>query len=471
MKVMLIQLPHFFDGLNRPAIEYPLGIGYLVSSLKDRHEMLPMDLWIENASVDKAMQMIGKNRPDVFCISVYSTQYPYFKELVGALKNAYPDTKIIAGGPGATFSCPVFLEKTKVDYCVLGEGEITLGELLDNIDDPHAVAGLAYRKDGAIARTQKRMQLKDLDSLPWPDRDFFDMERYILNYKNSGSHLKNFRTSNVIAGRGCQYNCTFCSKTFSGVRFRSIPSIKEELLHLKKKYSLGAVCFHDELVVTNKKRILELCSALKDAGIKWGCQGRINEVDEDILRAMKAAGCIYIGYGVESYSQKILDRMKKHVKVETIIPVIEMTRRIGLIPVIQYMYGFPGEDDDSIERTVEFFKKIDHPYIGSATTPIPGTELYAEALKDNLIVDEEAYLNKLTGGYNRFEPLVNMTDFSDRDLILKKMKLVEKVNYNYYKRHPAAYFRLMLKEIPRIVKVLIFSPGTFFKKLSSKFLR
>ena len=146
MKVMMVQLPHFRNGVRRfPAI-YPLGIGYLVSVLRGRHDLIPLDLWIEDVPMGRVFRLIEKTKPDVFCISVYAAQYSYFKPFVAELKKRYPGKKIIAGGPGATFSYRVFLEKTAADYCVLGEGEKTLKELLENIENPGSVAGIAYKK-------------------------------------------------------------------------------------------------------------------------------------------------------------------------------------------------------------------------------------------------------------------------------------------------------------------------------------
>lgn len=475
MKVMFIQLPHFYDGAYRPPTSYPLGIGYLVSALKGDFELIPMDLWIDNSNIDEALKRINMNQCDVFCISVYSTQYVYFKELVDRLKDAYPHKKIIAGGPGATFSYKIFLEKTKLDFCVIGEGEITLSELLKNLDSPELVKGLAFKKNGIVTLTEKREQIKNLDTLLLPDRDFFDLERYILANKAANGPYKGLRAVNIIAGRGCPYQCTYCSKTFSGCRLRSVHSIMEELALIKSKYQLDAIEFNDELVVINKERILKLCSGLKKLDIAWGCQGRINLVDKEILGEMKKAGCMYIGYGVESYSQEILDRMNKKINVNDIIPVINLTRKVGLLPIVQYMFGFPGENDSTIKKTIYFFKKIKHQYIGFTTTPLPGTELYNQAIKEGKITNEEYYISKLDSGYNRFKPLVNLTNFSDLEFVKKKKKLMETVNNNYRIAHPF----LTIKEIIvkksgivirlySIIKLLVLHPHDFFKKLNAK---
>ncbi|MDO8803417.1 MAG: radical SAM protein [Elusimicrobiota bacterium] len=437
MKVMMVQLPHFHNGVRRSPAVYPLGIGYLVSVLKGRHDLIPLDLWLEDVPLNRAFKLIDKAKPDVFCVSVYAAQYSYFKPFAAELKKRYPKKKIIAGGPGATFSWKVFLQKTAVDYCVLGEAEDTLKELLENMESPGHVPGIAYKKGGKVVLTPKRAQIRDLDTLPFPDRDFFDIERYISSYQASDcGKFKGLRTLNIIAGRGCPYHCVYCSKTFYGCRTRSVRSIGEEIKALKEKYGVQALDFNDELVIISRKRTLDLCKVLKKFDLKWFCQGRINVMSREILGAMKEAGCESIGYGVEAYTQRILDSMRKEVFVKDIVPVIKMTRAAGIEPRIQYMYALPGEDGNSIKDTMRFFEEADLPYESVATIVFPGTKLYEDVKNKKLISDEEKYLLNLDDGYTKDLPQVNLTGFSDKELISRKRNLGKAINKKYYRRHP-----------------------------------
>lgn len=470
MKVMMIQLPHVYEGTYRPPTIYPLGIGYLVSILKGVHDMIPMDLWLNNDSVDTALNRISGDVPDVFCISVYSTQYPYYKSLVARLKAKFADVPVIAGGPGATFSYEILLTKTGTDVCVIGEGEIVLPALLANLSSPEKVKGVAFLRNERLAVTDPQPQIDNLDTLPFPDRSFFDFEQYVRNSKQRQVYFKGLRTNGIISSRGCPYQCTFCSKTFPGSRRRSIENISAEIGLLKEKYDIEAIEFDDELVLISKKRALDICEMMREHGLPWGCQGRINLVDEEILTEMKRAGCRYVGYGVESHTQHILDRMNKKVKVHRIIPVIRMTQRIGLEPVVQYMYGFPGENDQSIADTQAFFTAIDHPYIGMITTPLPGTTLYEEAKGKGLIGDEEAYLMKLTSGYNYALPLVNMTDFTDQEFVSKRLALEKRIDRSYYRKRPLKYLARMMKLARYRLWMLFNDPSRFFKKVFRKFL-
>lgn len=449
MKIALIQLPHFYGaGYSRPPTLYPLGLGYLAAALKGAGiDCEGVNLWQLGLPPEEAAGL-DLSGFDFLCVSAYSTQYKYFKPYVALLKRKYPNKPLICGGPGPTFSWRVFLEKTAVDVCVIGEGEETLPDLLKNYASLPSVRGIAYRQDGKAALTGARPVIKDLAALPLPDREIFDTRRVMRNADPSGAR----RSADIIAGRGCPYQCTFCSKTFPGLRLRPVADIAAEARALAQAYGVNHLQFNDELVIIGKPRTLQLCAELKRLGLRWACQGRINLVDEEILRAMKDAGCEEIGYGVESMSQEILDSMKKRQRAEAVIPVIELTRRVGITPVIQYMYGFPGENDETIERSFEFFKRLDLPFIGSSTTPMPGSELYAGCLEKGIIKDEEDYLLRLDSGYNLLGGSVNLTDFTDEELRAKQRRLQIRVTHEYLKRRPLEYAKFILRTAGRKLK-------------------
>ena len=453
MKIALIQMPHFYgDNHSRPPAHYPNGLGYISSVLTANgidHDGI--NLWERELTVDQAINIFDYSGYDVLGISAYSTQYKYLKEYSLKLKSRYPDIPIICGGPGPTFSSKIILANTGVDICVISEGEVTIIDLLKNMDRLPDIAGIAYKNKGEIIYTSRRPNIKDLDSLPFPDRDIFDFHRIV---ERKGSN-----TADIIAGRGCPYRCTFCSKTFSGMRLRSIDNIMEEAKNLKDRFGITHLQFNDELVLINKKRTLELCATLKELQLQWTCQGRIDQVDEEILRTMKNSGCVAVGYGVESVSQSILDAMNKKIKAENIVPVIKLTREIGIAPIIQYMYGYPGETDKTIEKTFRFFKELDIPFIGSATTPIPGSQLYDDCVAKGLIKDEENYLLNLDSGYSLASGPINLTDFTDKELAQKQRRLQIRVTHNYLKKRPLQYLSFIAgiakRRVMRLIKRML----------------
>jgi len=467
ISVGLIQLPHFYgDNSSRSPECYPLGLGYISNVLTENNiTHAGIDLWELQYSAEQALGRINFSQFDFFGISAYATQYKYLKKFSLLLKEKYPEKPIICGGPGPTFSYEVILKNTGVDVCIIGEGEITIIDLLKKFNQLEKVKSIAYLKNGQVVCNSHREPIKNLDSLNFPNRKLYDFEK-IISTANSVRvscdmpELKDKprRSADIIAGRGCPYQCNYCSKTFAGLRLRSIDNLIAEVVEIKNKYGINHLQFNDELVLVNKRRTLQLCEELKKLNITWSCQGRIDQVDQTILMAMKEAGCIQVGYGVESVSQSILDNMNKKIKAENIVPVIKMTKEVGIEPIIQYMYGYRGENDDTIAATVRFFKEIDHPFIGFTTTLIPGTNLYKEGIQKGLIRNEEDYLLRLDSGYNLNGALINMTDFSDEEFLQKKRLLMMKVNHNYYKKRLVEYIKF-------ISKVLKGKLSRFFKKL------
>jgi anaerobic magnesium-protoporphyrin IX monomethyl ester cyclase len=456
MKVALIQLPHFYGESNsRPPECYPLGLGYISNVLTEQNiEHVGIDLWGLQYTESQALERIDFSPFDFIGISAYATQYKYLKNFSLALKKKYPEKPIICGGPGPTFSYEIVLKNTGVDVCVIGEGEITIIDLLENYGRFERVKGVAFLRDGRVLCTDRREQLKNLDLLDFPNRQLFDFEKIIetANSVRANSDMpalkdKPRRSADIIAGRGCPYQCNYCSKTFAGLRLRSIDNLVAEVIELKNKYKINHLQFNDELVLVNRNRSLKLCEELKKLNIKWSCQGRIDQVDREILVAMKEAGCLQIGYGVESVSQSILNNMNKRINAEMIVPVIKMTQEAGIEPIIQYMYGYRGENDQTIAATVKFFKEIDHPFVGFTTTLIPGTKLYQEGIQKGLIQDEEDYLLRLDSGYNLNGALINMTDFSDEEYLRKKRLLMMKVSHNYYRKKPWQYGKFIMNII------------------------
>ena len=456
ISIGLIQLPHFYGkNSSRPPECYPLGLGYISNALTESNiTHAGIDLWGPQYSEEQALEQIDFSQFNYLGISAYATQYKYLKKFSLLLKKKYPEKPIICGGPGPTFSYAVILKNTGVDVCVIGEGEIAIIDLLKNFNELEKAKGIAYLKNGQVVCNSDREPLKYLDSLNFPNRELFDLEKVILtaNDVRAGSDMpalknKPRRSADIIAGRGCPYQCNYCSKTFEGLRLRSIDNIIAEVIEIKNKYRINHLQFNDELVLVNRKRTLQLCEQLKKLDIAWSCQGRIDQVDQSILIAMKEAGCIQVGYGVESVSQSILDNMNKKIKAENIVPVIKMTKEVGIEPIIQYMYGYRGENDDTIAATVRFFKDIDHPYVGFTTTLIPGTNLYREGIQKGLIGDEENYMLRLDSGYNLNGTLINMTDFSDEEFLRNKRLLMMRVNHNYYKKRPFEYSKYIVKAL------------------------
>lgn len=450
MKVLLINIP----SENRVPSYFPLGLGYLAQVMRDKgHNVEVWDVFAHGLKNDEIITKIPSLEYDVVGLGAMSTQYKYIKWISKELKKVH-DKPIILGGALPTFSSEIVLKNSDVDICIMGEGEETIADLLDNMNNLDKVKGIHYKDKEKMRKNIDRPYIQNLDSIPFPAWDLFPMEIYL----NTPSNVEGYgrKSMNVISARGCPFNCRYCSKTFSKVRMRSIDNIIEEIKNLKEKYGVQVINFSEELVMISKDRVLELSKKIKPLKLIWTCQGRVNYAqDVEMMKIMKDAGCVEIGFGIESGSQKILDNMNKNATVEMNINAIINARKAGLRPVLQTMFGYPGETRETIKETIEMYKKAHaHPDGISITTPIPGSVLYNDVVDKKMIKDEEKYLENLqkTGQFT-----VNLTEFSDEELLKLKDEAEKEMHNNYYDyrmTHPTILMRDYMKKAIRLVRYI-----------------
>lgn len=448
MKILLIQPLH---SAAEPAW-FPLGLGYIASTLQDIGcEVKVLDIHAHNYSKEETAKKIEGLSYDIVGISAFSTQYSYVKWLTSELKK-YHQGKMILGGPLATFNPSLVLEKTGADICVIGEGDITIKSIVENINHLEKVKGIYFSKNGKIIANPPQEYIEEISSIPFPPYDIFPMDIYFKRSWLFGAKTR--KTINLISARGCPYSCNYCSRMIRGIRFRTIDNVIEEIKILKQRFGIDSVLFNDELLVSSRKRVFEFCDKIKNLDIMWGCQGRANTVDLDLLRYMKNSGCVYVGYGIESASQQILDNMNKGVTVEQNENAIKNTIKAGLAPLVQMIFGYPGENRNTIRETVNFFKRVQYSPPTPAyrpsfnlIVPLPGSALYNQVLKEGLINDEDKYLSKIEMGFSGGQPvLINFTEFSNEELLDLKAKTEQAIYANYkgyLRRHPWKYIRLL----------------------------
>ena len=431
---------------------FPYGLAHVATSLLNSHyDVEIFDIYAHRWNRNEVLEKIKSFDCEIIGITAMSTQYSYVKWMVEQLKKV-TDATIILGGLLATYSSDIVLNNTGVDVCVIGEGETTIVDLLDNINNLGCVAGIAYKDNWKIVRTEFREYVQDIDTLPRPAYDLFPMDVYTKTkfYVHDPTtkifkRRLSFKTMGVLTGRGCPYNCRFCSKSFEGLRLRSVDSIVEEIKYLKQNYGIEGVHFIDELFVVNRKRALELLRKLSALDLKWDGQARVNTVDYDLLVEMKKAGCVAIGLGIESGSNEILKNMNKRITVEQSEQALRNVQKAGLHVKVQLILGYPGENKKTIYETVDFFKRVKHPARRfSLLLPLPGSDVYDEALKKGLIQDEEKYLSQVYDGYgaSRYPVFINFTQLTTGEIYRLKReaeKAMEKNYRRYLIKNPLAY--------------------------------
>lgn len=455
-KVLLINLP--FDTQNfykqgyfsktKQAPLFPFGIAYIASYLRsNNYEVEVLDIYANQLDNDKVLSKLRDFNYDVVGISALVTQYSYLKWLAPEIKKI-KYVPIIIGNGLATACYQIVLDNIpEVDICVLGEGEQSTLEILQNIDDLREVGGIAYRNGNGNVKMNIGTPLKDIELLP--AYDLFDMSLY-TRAKIYETGLLDMRVKyadkpilSMLTSRGCPYSCNFCGKVIEHARLRKVNDVMCEIAYLVSHYNIQGVHFIDELFASSKARAIEFSKALKPMNLIWDCQARVNTMDLETMQIMKDAGCVAIGFGVESCSQKILDNMNKKTTVKQIEDAMLAAIKIHMPVKVQLIFGYPGENEDTIQETVDLFKRIGHPGRAmSAIIPILGTQLWEYAKSNGMVKDDELGLYNVMSGFSDNVSPIDFTEFDKEKVgviglisLRKKYDAIMEENYKQYLYH------------------------------------
>lgn len=425
MRILFINSP---IRLNAPPNCIPYGLGTIASLLRERnHEVGIYDVNALRPEPRETESFLRKKKWDVIGLSGLITTYGYQKWIAGVIKEAQPDAFLVSGGGLVTSIPDLVMDRIPVDALVIGEGEITMDELVSALrsqEDLAGVKGLVWRDGKKVVTNKPRPNIADLDSIPFPAWDLLPMDVYLKNpiWASSAENSSGFpedvrvtRSMNIISSRGCPHNCDFCYHLFGRgkYRFRSAADIIGEVRILVRDYGVDFVGFVDDNFMASAKRAVEFCRMLEDEPyeITWGCHGRVDSARPELLRTMRKAGCVWIGYGIESGSQKILDAMGKNTTVKQAEQAVTATREAGIFANTTFIYGYPGEDEDTIRETMEFKAKLGISVNSFYATPYPRTPLFEEHARP-LIGDMEEFVLSLG---NATDFAINLTEFSDND--------------------------------------------------------
>ena len=400
--------------------QFPMGLAYIAAVYRNAgHDVDIYHQDIYHWPEEHLTNLLDREVYDIIGVSVIGGYYQYQKllKISDAINVSKNRPFFILGGHGPAPEPEYFLNKTKADVVVIGEGERTSLEIIEAIENKRSllsVNGIAFLKNGECYITEERQLIEDLDEIPLPAYDMFPMEYYSrLRFVNMAS---SDLSASMLSGRGCTFQCNFCYRMDKGHRNRSVEGIVEEIKLLKNDYNVNYIIFLDELLMTSTQRTAEICNAFLKAklNIKWSCNGRLNFAKPNILELMKKAGCVFINYGIESLDQNTLNIMNKALTVNQIHKGVQNTLSAGLSPGLNIIFGNIAEPRNALEMGVEFLLKYDdHAQMRTIrpVTPYPGTPLYHYAIEQGLLKDcEDFYTNKHV---NSDLLSVNFTELSD----------------------------------------------------------
>ena len=441
MRVLLIRPPDLSLGKLKKVggVVHPLNLVYLATYIAANHEVKILDLEVEKLGGHELSEQIRKINPDIVGITVVTAHYKNAVEISNIAKQL--GKTVIWGGPHATV-LPGKCLRNNVDLVVRGEGEFTFENVLEIISknriyDVHdlnsvkkelmSVRGISYKLNGTdeIHHNTARPLCENLDTLPIPNRRFLKLTKY----KGQITPGITKPATQLLTSRGCPFQCTFCAAHImhgKKYRVRSVENIMREIADISQ-LGYGHVSIDDDTFTLNSNRVSGFCDRLKEdyPDMTWNCDSRVT-VTDDLLRKMKKAGCVKISFGVESGSQRILDVIKKGIKVPQIIRAFRAAKMAGIKTQAFMMIGHPSETKRDVTLSIKLINKICPDYLFlSISTPYPGTEQYDYMIRKGNLKKQDNW-----EGFGFFGDRINwdFDNFSGEEVV----NLRNKIYRNYY---------------------------------------
>jgi len=369
----------------------PLGTLYAASVLRERgHEVFVSDSMLASGH-DEYESDLDRFRPEL--VALYEDNFNYLSKMCltnmrrAALEKARlaksRGLRVVVNGSDASDRLEEYL-RADIDVALLGEGELSLAELVETLGsggvraELASVAGLAYLdRDGGVVKTAPRGSIQDLDVLPFPAWDLIDAERYRRAWRKRHDVF----SINMVTTRGRPYHCNWCAKPIYGQRYnvRSPSNVADELAWLERAIEPDHIWFADDIFGLEPGWVEAFAREVHSRGvtISFKIQARVDLIDETVADALARAGCESVWLGAESGSQKILDAMDKGTRVEQIHDATRRLRSRGIRVGFFLQFGYPGEEWEDIEKTLRMVRVARPDDLGiSISYPLPGTPFF-----------------------------------------------------------------------------------------------
>lgn len=455
----------------------PLGTLYAASQLRENGYTVSLFDSMFAHQAEDAIPSLDSFQPDYFVI--YDDGFNYLTKmcLTNMREAAFRMCKlakergctVIVSSSDSTDHYEQYLQEG-ADFIVLGEGEVTLSELVTALDgsatDFTAIQGIAYNQGEALVKTGKRAVIKELDALPFPAWDLVDIAPYRAMWMKSSGYF----SMNMGTTRGCPFKCNWCAKPIYGNRYnsRSPQNVMKELKLLKEQYHFDHIWFCDDIFGLKPGWVQEFAvlTEQENLQLRFKIQSRADLlVQENYIKSLAKAGCENTWMGAESGSQDILDAMDKGTTIEQIHTATKLLKKNGIRPSFFIQFGYPGETKEDIEKTIRMIRELMPAEIGiSVSYPLPGT-LFYERVK------------------NELKEKANWTDSDELQLMFKNTyppafykKLHRYVHHVFrtrqgwmiFKKALRNPFSLKLADYKKVVAACIYLPQTFIGKLQLK---
>ncbi len=430
---------------GKPGVFQALGIAYVAAVLEKQHKVSiidsPTEGWKNLEELDETKYRVGLRNeelankikrwsPDVVGINIpFSGWSKGAFEVASIVKGIDKDIVTVLDGLHPSARPVDCLAHPNVDFVVIGEGEYTISELVDELErgsprNLEKVKGIAFNKNGKNVITPPRPEIQDLDALPFPARHLLPMDKYFAAVKETplrGEIRKPWAT--MITSRGCPYSCVFCTVHIvmgRKWRGRSPENVVDEIEQLIQTYRIKQIDFYDENMTLDKKRMANICDLIvkRKLKVEWYAPNgvRADTLDEKLLTKMKKSGCKGIRIAPESGVQRVVDQIvKKNLKLKDVEKAVVLAKKVGIKVGVFFVLGLIGETKEDIKETINYAYKLRklgaNKFYFSIAAPMYGTELYEQAKSGGFLKDDFGDETLAATG-----PFIETPEFSADDL-------------------------------------------------------
>ncbi len=349
--IIFVSPPLIWGQENRMDIKPPLNLMYLASYLeKNSVKSTIIDVIGENFDFYMVLKTIKEESPAFLGLPLYHASLETVFNLCKEVKKILPSVKIIGGGPSITTQAEDLMKRDEIDIGVIGEGEITLGEvILSEEKDYKRIDGIAYKKDG-ISINRKREHI-NLDMLPNLDYKFVNMEPYFSYQKK----LNIPETIFMVTSRGCPCNCIYCAtpELWPGpLRRYSVERTIDEIKFHLAKFPGVDIGFMDDSFFSDKKWLNEFLDKIEGSNARFCCIGRADHLDKELVERLARAGCLYVALGIETGNQARQKKIKKYLDLEKTRKNVKLLADKNILTKCFFMLGFPDETPEEMVETI-----------------------------------------------------------------------------------------------------------------------
>lgn len=390
MKIALLNLPYPIQVVREGRCQHeaaiwdtvypPLELAILAAMLRKDFDVLLIDAIGEHLSVETTLKQLGHFVPDWLFCPVSTPTINHDLMFLKQVKKAFPEIQTGIFGVHATYFAKELAVQPEIDYVILNDPENAVLSLAKGLE----AEGVVFESDGK-ATVLKQLSPVNLNELPTPAWDLIKKDNYILPIVRRPYVL-------METGRGCPYGCIFCVVPYfhgKKPRMKTADKIIRELREIRPLVS--DIFFHTDNFTFNPEHVKQFCRTLIESKLdfRWVCNSRVDTVDDEMVHLMKEAGCWLMSFGIESGDQNILDRSKKGITLSQTRKAISIVRKNGIMASGHFIFGLPGETDETARKTIAFAKELPLNFAEFyIATPFPGSKLY-EGVKNHLQITWE----------------------------------------------------------------------------------